>query len=188
MLDATQPHDPQYLAFQQSRRDKEWSTRCLLASFAYLGIPSSLFDVGCGDGHLVRLSRSLGVDAYGIDLHGSNGPWVILHDLKGGSFEKPSSMVLCWELAEHLPEHRADELCFMLSASTIDYLLFSAAIPGQGGSGHLNEQPHEYWTDKLTSRGLAYVTSLTDELRRVFSEVAPACPWYGHNLIVFEKT
>jgi len=35
----------------------------------------------------------------------------------------------------------------------IDNVLFSAAIPNQGGTGHINEQWQEYWAEKFYANG-----------------------------------
>jgi hypothetical protein len=183
-----QVDDSQLIAYHQSQRDIEWSSRCLLASFAYLGIPASLFDVGCGDGHLVRLAHKLGVESTGIDLNVKDSLQTIRADLTKYDISVPSELVICWELAEHLPAGKADKLCDILAESTLRYLLFSAAIPGQSGSGHVNEQPHSYWKQKLCERGLSVNVNLTLQLTTVFSQVAPTTWWYGQNLLVFERT
>jgi len=179
--------DPQLAAVLQSQRDKQWSARCLLACFAYLGIPTSLFDVGCGDGHLVRLAHRLNVASLGIDLNVEDSNLTTRSDLSKPCRGCPSEMVICWELAEHLLISCADALCDMLAESTLKWLLFSAAVPGQGGSGHVNEQSRSYWRLKLLDRGLTVDDKLTTRLRRVFTQVAPTAWWYGQNLIVFVK-
>jgi hypothetical protein len=98
-------------------------------------------------------------------------------------------MVLCWETAEHLPESAADTLCRTLwdAAAPGGHLLFTAAIPGQGGAGHVNEQPRGYWRSKLAGLGFVEELSLTAALRQVWSEVAPDAWWYGRNLIAFKR-
>ena len=177
----------QLTAFEQSQRDQELSTRCLLAAFAYLGVPSSLYDVGCGSGHLVDLCERFGIDAVGVDLFVvESGRRLLRRDLNKSYEVFPSEMVICWELAEHLQSDNCYVLCNMLAESTLRYLLFAAAVPGQGGSGHVNEQPREYWISRLIALGLE-VDDRTSQLSRVFSEVASSAPWYGNNLIVFTK-
>jgi hypothetical protein len=54
------------------------------------------------------------------------------------------------ECAEHLPAHRAAPLVEWLTKSA-PIVVFSAAIPGQGGKGHINEQPPDYWNDLFGS-------------------------------------
>jgi len=183
--------DLQHMAFEQSGRDSELSSRCLLTVFAYLGRPKSFVDYGCGPGHLVELAYKLGAHATGVDLHVENynsyGCTLIQYDLTEDIIDFPSEMVVCWELAEHLPETSADDLCHMLTISTEKYLLFSAAVDDQGGAGHINEQSHFYWIEKLEQRGLSLDETMTRSLRKMFGIVAPDAWWYGQNLLVFTK-
>lgn len=183
--------DPQYTAFEQSARDTDLSSRCLLAAFAYTGIPKTLLDVGCGMGHLVEVSNKLGVSATGIDLYAPDKPELVRADLTEVFHLMPiagaSEMVICWEVAEHIDSKHADHLCQILADATQRYLLFSAAIPHQGGSGHVNEQPHTYWEIKLSRRGLELDVMLTSHLRRVFTDIAPSAWWYGQNMMAFKK-
>jgi hypothetical protein len=48
-------------------------------------------------------------------------------------------LALCLEVAEHLPAAAGDSLVRRL-ASVGARILFSAAIPGQGGRNHVNEK------------------------------------------------
>jgi len=57
------------------------------------------------------------------------------------------------EVAEHLSEARAASFVEDLTALG-SVILFSAAIPFQGGEHHINEQWPEYWA--LMFRGFGY--------------------------------
>lgn len=190
----------QRTAFEQSRATALDSAACLIAAFRLLGVPGSLLDVGCGDGHLVRIGSALGVKrSIGLDVcldcrimeHHSDGrvlhliPTDLRSPVKG--MAPTHDLVLCLEVAEHLPPESADTLCDTFAQATGGTLLFSAATPGQGGSGHLNEQPHEYWREKLQARGLVEDEALTADLRREWAACAPRAPWYGLNAIVFRR-
>lgn len=195
--------DPQLVAYEQSCRDAEWSRRCLFALLAFVGVPKTFLDVGCGSGHLVRTSAQLGVlsegwdvnieDAYS-DSEGYEFTRVDLTEVKQTRFHRDRGfnkfdLTLCWETAEHLPPESADTLCDTLATVTAPggLLVFTAARPGQGGSGHLNEQPRTYWRDRLRLRGLNPERLLTRQLSTTWSQVAPSCPWYGENVQVFRK-
>ncbi len=187
--------EAQRLSMEQSWDTRLDSAKCLLAAFEYLGIPESLLDVGCGKGHLVVLSASLGVIAGGVDIGSkpilSIVPGISSYSLGKRDLTEPDDsltereMVLCWEVAEHLPPESADTLCDTLANATDKWLLFSAATPGQGGSGHLNEQPHEYWIEKLENRGLIHCPTLTATLSLAFRQVEGESHWYGNNIRVF---
>lgn len=121
----------------------------------------SSVDVGCGVGTWLNVSRRLGVDR----VQGYDGPWVDRGALviPQESFaeldfneEIPSSdrfdLVISLEVAEHLPSGKADHFVRQLTKLG-DRVLFSAAIPGQGGVGHVNEQWPQYWISKFADHG-----------------------------------
>ncbi len=57
-------------------------------------------------------------------------------------------LVICIEVIEHLTDDAASRLIRQITSST-NFILFSAAIPGQGGIGHISERLHEYWHNKF---------------------------------------
>lgn len=181
----------QRTAFEQSARDRLQSAKCLLSAFDLLGVPGSMLDVGCGPGHLVKIAAALGVESFGMDSalpqhETGNGYILVRADLSIPPVKLSSrDLVICLEVAEHLPPESADTLCDTLVQATGGTLLFSAATPGQGGSGHLNEQSHEYWRERLEARGLRFDPETTDRLGRMWSEVARVAWWYSKNLMVF---
>jgi hypothetical protein len=60
---------------------------------------------------------------------------------------------LCLEVAEHLPADSAPTLIDSL-VSLGPVILFSAAIPFQGGTHHVNEQWPEYWARHFSPRDI----------------------------------
>ncbi len=146
--------------------------------------PHSVIDVGCGEGWFARAFVEAGVEyVVGVDETVEDG----CHD--GVTFKKrtlPTGLVedydlaVCLEVAEHLPEGDADHLVRSL-CECAKVVLFSAAIPNQGGLGHVNEQWPSYWR-KLFS---AHDYSCTDALRWVFWDDVRIEPWYRQNLLLF---
>lgn len=61
-------------------------------------------------------------------------------------------LAICLEVAEHLDKIWADNLIHQLTLAS-DVVLFSAAIPGQGGDNHVNEQWQSYWIHKFQNKG-----------------------------------
>lgn len=122
--------------------------------------PRSAIDVGCGTGIWLRVLKDRGVAVRGVD-----GAYVdaagleipresfVAHDL-----ETPlpalegADLVISMETAEHLSGARAasfvSDLCRLAPV-----VLFSAAIPDQGGTAHINEQWPEYWVAKFEDCG-----------------------------------
>jgi len=115
--------------------------------------PRSVIDVGCGRGAWLAVAAQLGADR----LTGLDGNWVSSDQLLNnqikfvpadltGKFNSGEQYDLCisLEVAEHLPEASArtfiQQLCGLSRV-----VLFGAAVSGQGGTSHINEQPQSYW-------------------------------------------
>lgn len=182
--------DAQQLAYQQAGDTAGESQRCMLAAMAYFGVPDSLTDVGCGPGAWCIPAHQLGAIVHGYDIVAPHGHFWISHaDLTKPQKLAQAEMVLCLEVAEHLPKSAANTLCDSVAAAVKPggRLLWSAAVPGQGGAGHLNEQPPEYWLKKLKARGLQINASETHRLSSVWSEIAPNAWWYGRNIVVLHQ-
>ena len=178
-------------AYDQSAATAKEAERCMLAAFAYLGIPSTMIDLGCGSGAMCRIAAALHCSSTGYDIClPRNYDRRDLH-LRRQNFmdckHDGREMVLCLEVAEHIPGILTDDLMDALQQATGEILLFSAATPEQGGVGHVNEQPHDYWREKLTNIGLVEDTAMTSNLRRAWSEVAPDAWWYGKNVMVWRR-
>ena len=149
----------------------------------------SVLDIGCGRGAWLSEWRRQGV----ADIAGIDGAYVASerlliptdrfksHDLVqpidlGRRFDLVQSL----EVAEHLAESAADVFVDNLVRHG-PVVLFSAAVPGQGGEHHVNEQPYRYWRDKFLARG--YV--LFDAVRPLLAGDRRIEPWYRYNLLVF---
>lgn len=91
-------------------------------------------------------------------------------------------MVISLEVAEHLPENRAEgfvrDLCLLG-----DIILFSAAVPRQGGTEHINEQWQTYWANKFDKNGF----DAFDIIRPKIYDDYRVPLWYRNNMIVYVK-
>lgn len=89
-------------------------------------------------------------------------------------------LVICLEVAEHLSKGRAEsfvrEICKLG-----DVILFSAAIPLQGGTGHINEQPVSYWKNMFEQEGY----KAFDIIRPNIQSDAKVCWWYKNNMMIY---
>jgi 2-polyprenyl-3-methyl-5-hydroxy-6-metoxy-1,4-benzoquinol methylase len=110
----------------------------------------SVLDIGCGRGAWLSEWRRQGVG----DVAGADGSYVdqaslaipveqfIATDLSQPiDLRRRFDLVQCLEVAEHLPADSADTLVDSLVRHG-SVILFSAAVPGQGGEHHVNEQPY----------------------------------------------
>ena len=154
--------------------------------------PKSIVDFGCGSGAWLSVAKNLGVD----DVLGVDGPWVEQASLEipGDLFlrcdlgtDDPElgrrfDMAFSTEVAEHLPPERSsgfvDALC-----SAADIVVFSAAIPQQGGIGHGNERWQSFWVAEFARNGFGAI----DLVRPKVWTDDRVSAWYRQNLIVFVK-
>jgi SAM-dependent methyltransferase len=153
--------------------------------------PASIIDVGCGAGHWLAVAGELGLQ----DILGIDGEWALKtqlaiprekfveHDLRtplmlGRKFD----VALSLEVAEHLPESCAQAFVETL-CGLADRVIFSAAIPGQGGRHHVNEQWPGYWAELFEKRGY----DCHDILRpRIWNN--PQVMWYyAQNCLIFGR-
>jgi SAM-dependent methyltransferase len=118
--------------------------------------PETVVDVGCGEGWWAKaFSDWGGCEVLGIDGGDIKGPVVPFHaaDLNEdfpdvGDFDLAVSL----EVVEHLkPERGKDFIEYLTTLAPA--VLFSAAIPCQGGIGHLNERWLEYWVKQFKVYG-----------------------------------
>jgi SAM-dependent methyltransferase len=150
--------------------------------------PRSVVDVGCGTGAWLAEAARLGVDDYlGVDGYTPGESLRIpvtrflLQDLtEPVRLDRRFDLVLCLEVAEHLPPTAADTLVGSL-ARLGSAVLFSAAVPHQGGSNHLNEQWLEYWAERFRAHGLLPV----DAIRPSVWDDGEVAWWYRQNALLF---
>lgn len=103
------------------------------------------------------------------------------HDLSTPfDLKRRFDLVQSLEVAEHLPAEKA-ELFVDNIARHGDVILFSAAVPHQGGEHHVNERPPEYWRRKFAARGYAAF----DFLRPRLADRSEVMPWYRFNSYLY---
>ena len=92
-------------------------------------------------------------------------------------------LVASFEVAEHVPAEVHVELVRRLTAATSKYLVFSAARPGQAGTGHIDASSRTgaAWRDLFVGAGLTFLPHLTHALR--FTAYTDRAFDFGGNLI-----
>lgn len=182
-------HTYDSLFYEYQREGSMRSARTLLPRvIETLGVRSVL-DVGCGAGAWLAAYRDLGT----TDLIGVDGDYVdrtlLLIDsgqfhprdiTRRFDFERQFDLVQCLEVAEHIP-HQA---CATLIDNIVRHgrkVLFSAAVPGQGGEDHINEQRYEFWRDLFAARSYR----LFDFVRPAVADNEAIEPWYRYNVMFF---
>ena len=153
--------------------------------------PGSVIDVGCGVGTWLAVFRQHGIE----DICGIDGPWVnpALLKIPQDRFSpvdlqnpfhirRQFDLAVSVEVAEHLSPECAEGFIHSL-ASLAPVVLFSAAIPFQGGANHVNEQWPEYWAELFAAEGYKAI----DCLRKQFWRNDRVEWWYAQNLLLFAR-
>jgi hypothetical protein len=150
--------------------------------------PHSVVDVGCGTGAWLREVHRQGVtDILGIDSGemklAAGIPFRSIDLKEGFGVGRQYDLAICLEVGEHLPARSAEPLVSSLTRAA-SIVAFSAAIPGQRGIGHVNEQWPDYWSALFAQRGYQQL----DLLRaRLWTDNRVAY-WYRQNLFLYATT
>jgi SAM-dependent methyltransferase len=148
--------------------------------------PRSVIDVGSGSGAWLREFADRGV----ADLTGLDGPWAtpsgapytfIEADL-AQPFPLPRTfdLAVSLEVAEHLPATSMTGFVqSLVGLSTA--VLFSAAIPHQGGVDHVNEQWPDAWAQLFAAHGYVPIDCVRP---RVWKDAAVEW-WYAQNTLLY---
>ena len=151
--------------------------------------PRRVIDVGCGTGVWLSVFRENGVEDFvGIDGEYVDRSTLTIPAERFHSFDlsKPFKLprefdlAICLEVAEHLPESSAASLIDSLTKLS-PIILFSAAIPAQGGVNHVNEQWPAYWSKLFADRGF----DLIDCMRRRIWNNERVAYYYAQNMLLF---
>jgi cyclopropane fatty-acyl-phospholipid synthase-like methyltransferase len=189
-------HDQVYDVAYFDKLDAEasYAANNMAQSIVQLLNPSSVLDVGCGTGALLDALRRYGVIVSGLEYSEAGlarcrqrGLAVQKFDIENHSLAAVSrvEVVTSFEVAEHLPAACADKFVDLL-VTLSDTIIMTAATPGQGGTDHVNEQPHEYWIDKIETRGFSFLRELSMDWRHRWSEAGIAT-FYYKNVMIFRK-
>jgi SAM-dependent methyltransferase len=147
--------------FDDLARDTRESAQAVVPVVNKLLQPASVLDVGCGVGVWVAewgsagVSDVLGIDGNYVDRTALRVPldkFAPVDLRQSFSLGRKFDLVQTLEVAEHLDEAHADTFVESLARHS-ETILFSAAIPGQGGTHHVNEQWPSYWAEKFAKAG-----------------------------------
>lgn len=162
--------------------------------------PKSAVDVGCAVGG-VLLGLGDGVRRVGyehpdaVELVVRNGLWLPdrvpllsldLEDTASDTALEKADVAIATEVAEHLSDRAGDRLVGLLTDSA-PLVVWSAAIPGQGGEGHVSERPVTYWMDRFAARGFRVAVASTGILHGAILPRISGAPWYGR-VVVYRRS
>lgn len=153
--------------------------------------PQSIVDVGCGSGAWTRAFKEAGVPkVLGIDGFYVKDEQLLIdpREFKRADLAQPLQLAesfdlaISLEVAEHLPSSRAASFVADL-ARLSPVIMFSAAVPGQGGTHHINEQWPSYWAAHFSK--LDYVWF--DVIRPKIWSNPEVKWWFRQNILMFVR-
>ncbi len=175
--------------YRTRHQDTKYAAHKILSILKNILPLRSIVDFGCGTGTWLLAAENLGFK----ELEGYEGNWLnksmykcnkatlTTHNLEDKiNTIKRYDIALSLEVAEHLSAKRAhsfvEELC-----NIANIVLFSAAIPGQGGTHHINEQWQSYWVKKFNENNF----SAYDVVRPKIWNDPKISFWYKQNILLF---
>ena len=181
--------------------DEEWfkdevklarsSAEAIVPLVIELIAPASVIDLGCGAGYWLAAFARHGLhDHVGVD-----GDWVPSEMLEIDAerfiaarldqpfkLDREFDLAVSLEVAEHLPELAARTFVESV-VGLAPCVLFSAAIPHQGGVHHRNEQWPQYWAQLFAGQGYVVV----DAIRPRIWTVSDVAFWYRQNTFIYAR-
>lgn len=153
--------------------------------------PVSVVDLGCGLGTWLAVFAQHGVEVV-LGVDGSHVDQNLLkipassfrpHDLgQHFSTTQPFDLAISLEIGQHLELKAAPVLVDSL-VKLAPTVLFSAAIPMQGGTGHVNEQWPDFWVRLFEEREFVVLDCLRPE---IWTNKQVEW-WYAQNLLLFVR-
>ncbi len=157
---------------------------------------NTVADIGCGSGAMLAEFKRRGCHVQGCEYSARGRKYAVRQGVPAEKFfltpdgaapltGAPFDLAISCEVAEHIPSFLADAFVKYLTHASSNIML-TAAHPGQGGTGHVNEQPKSYWIDKFAKLGYAH---REDAAERVASTLRQgnANPWLCDNVMVFGR-
>lgn len=175
----------------QSSNDKKKNAAALISKLVLdlCGNVKSVIDVGCGVGvwplafleHGVPLVQGVDGSYVEKDLRLLGERNFIERDLSQRiNIDNTYDLACSLEVAEHLPPERAGTFVEDLT-KLAPVVLFSAAIPGQGGDNHVNEMWQHHWARLFAKNGFRAV----DYVRPMIWSMVELQTCYRQNILLY---
>jgi cyclopropane fatty-acyl-phospholipid synthase-like methyltransferase len=152
----------------------------------------SVIDVGCGNGVWLNTFEKFGIKEYiGIDgeyvkkefFHADFSKFINSNLEIESNLNRKFDLAVCLEVGEHLKHSSAASLVKTLTNHS-DTILFSAAIPQQSGTHHVNEQWQSYWAQLFYHQGY----KPNDTIRPLIWNQSSISYWYRQNIVIYTRS
>jgi SAM-dependent methyltransferase len=176
--------------FEKVSQESRSSAAAVVPVVCTLLNPRSVVDVGCGTGAWLAAFMNVGIrDVRGVDgfcpadeLEIPAEKFLQADLTQPLPVHRSFDLALCLEVAEHLSADHSEQLVKTLT-ELAPMVLFSAAVPYQGGCHHVNEQWPQYWIERFARQDFVPL----DLFRRRLWSSEPVSWWYAQNLLLFVR-
>lgn len=157
--------------------------------------PKSVIDIGCASGLYLKPFLDRGVKVVGIDYSEAvidkevlqiPRKFIKIVDITKEQIKQQANLAICIEVLEHIDKKGAKAAVKNITKAS-ETIFFTAAQPGQGGVGHVNCQPKEYWQKLFKDNGFERDVKDEDYIR-ILIQSGYHMGWLAKNLMVFKKT
>lgn len=147
--------------------------------------PELIYDFGCGFGEYIKvINKDIGIECIGFEGMPDKRAYenIIQADLSLPlKLERKSDISISLEVGEHIPKEYEDIFIDNICNNTKDIAIFSWAVVGQGGEGHINCRDNEYIIKKMESRGFSFNPKIL-QIRK-----SGNLRWFKRSLMLFNR-
>lgn len=159
--------------------------------------PTSILDLGCGVGSYLEGALRAGCkNILGIEIAFDTARKYFTEDInphirKGDittnlNLNRSFDCVMSFEVGEHIDPEDTVGFLDNLTRLSSNYIILTAAPPGQRGTGHINLRERQVWINDIVSRGFSYRPELVNSFWPVWKKFG-APKYILRNLMVFKK-
>lgn len=149
----------------------------------------SVLDVGCGEGHALKVFSDLGCLVGGIDGVEQQAAYIHTHDFTTGPYtaglQGPWDLVWCCEFVEHVQEGYVPN--FLSTFRLAPLVLMTHAEPGQQGYHHVNCRTADYWIGAMAAEGYTFDERLTSLTRTIAAFNTDPYNHYTRSGLAFQR-
>ncbi len=184
-------NDSFYVSVSSRAQIAARETLHILSKYCY---PTRIADFGCGYGTWTNVASNIFPSAQvtGYDfletiqiaekINSINGTFIPF-DFETNEMDYPEfDLSICLEVVEHISKECASRHIARMCKSS-EVILFSGATPGQGGTGHINEQTQSYWVTEFEKNGFIPLDLIRPQIRA--NREIPS--YYKNNILLFVK-
>lgn len=169
------------------------SAKNVIQIFSEYYKPGSVIDIGCGVGTWLKAWQDAGTNIIkGLDCNNVADEFLYFDReyIEKVDLEKHKNvdniffdLAMSLEVAEHLPQKASADFVDLITSYS-DIIIFSAAIPHQPGTRHINCHPLQFWVDLFNKKDY----QCFDFLRPKLIKNDQVDFWYKQNILVFVKS